>query len=107
VAAGQVDVAVAIGAEKLNHQDKSRAFAVLTPALDQDRLDEIHAELGGDRRGAEAALTQLIDLVSIAATPATPEKDVARFAGAGVDTLVAIPFGDRPAVLDALAGVSG
>lgn len=62
--------------------------------------------LSGDRRGAEAALTpELIDLVAIAATPDTLEKSVARFAGAGVDTLVVVPFGDRPAVLDAMAGV--
>ena len=47
VAAGQVDVAVAIGAEKLNHPDRSRAFAVMTSALDQTRLDEIRAELEG------------------------------------------------------------
>ncbi|GAA4700110.1 LLM class F420-dependent oxidoreductase [Pseudonocardia yuanmonensis] len=63
--------------------------------------------LAGDRSGAEAALTpELIDLVSIAATPATLEKNVARFADAGVDTLVVVPFGDRPAVLDALAAVA-
>jgi F420-dependent oxidoreductase-like protein len=62
--------------------------------------------LAGDRRGAEAALTtELIDLVTIAATPATLERSVARFAGAGVDTLVVVPFGDRPAVLEAMAGV--
>ncbi|QJY49922.1 LLM class flavin-dependent oxidoreductase [Pseudonocardia broussonetiae] len=62
--------------------------------------------LAGDRRGAGAALTDdLIDLVAIAATPATLEKKVARFADAGVDTLVVVPFGDRPAVLDTLAQV--
>lgn len=47
VAAGQVDVAVAIGAEKLNHPDRSRAFAVMTSALDQTRLEEIRQELDG------------------------------------------------------------
>jgi F420-dependent oxidoreductase-like protein len=62
--------------------------------------------LSGDRPGAQAALTpELIDLVTIAATPATLEKSVTRFAEAGVDTLVVVPFGDRPGVLDALAGV--
>lgn len=62
--------------------------------------------LAGDRRGAEAALTpELIDLLSIAATPSTVETNVARFADAGVDSLVVVPFGDRPGVLDALAGV--
>jgi acetyl-CoA acetyltransferase len=47
VAAGQVDVAVAIGAEKLNHPDRSRAFATMTSALDQTRLEEIRADLDG------------------------------------------------------------
>jgi len=47
VAAGQVDVAVAIGAEKLIHPDRSRAFAVMTSALDQTRLEEIRQDLDG------------------------------------------------------------
>lgn len=52
VAAGQVDVAVAVGAEKLNHEDRSRAFAVMTAALDQDRLPEIIADLGDAGTGS-------------------------------------------------------
>ncbi|WP_354697767.1 hypothetical protein DSM112329_03407 [Paraconexibacter sp. AEG42_29] len=47
VAAGQVDVAVAVGAEKLNSDDKSRAFLAMTSALDQTRLGEIRADLDG------------------------------------------------------------
>jgi acetyl-CoA acetyltransferase len=47
VASGQADVAVAIGAEKLTHRDKSRSFAVMTAALDQTRLEEIRDELSG------------------------------------------------------------
>ena len=46
VAAGQVDVAIAVGAEKLNSPDRSRAFAVMTSALDQTRLESIRSELG-------------------------------------------------------------
>ncbi|MEV1295944.1 thiolase family protein [Pseudonocardia sp. NPDC049635] len=46
VASGQVDVAVAIGAEKLAIADRSRALAALTSALDQERLEEIRRELG-------------------------------------------------------------
>lgn len=41
VASGHVDVAIAIGTEKLNSPDKSRAFATMTSALDQTRLQEI------------------------------------------------------------------
>jgi acetyl-CoA acetyltransferase len=46
-AAGYVDVAIAVGAEKLTHPDKSRSFAVMTAALDQTRLEEIRGELAG------------------------------------------------------------
>jgi len=52
VASGYVDVAVAIGAEKLNSADRSRAFAVMTGAMDQDRLEDIRHELGTDGTGS-------------------------------------------------------
>lgn len=48
VASGQVDVALAIGAEKMSHPDKSRSFAALAAAVDQERLDELKAELYGE-----------------------------------------------------------
>lgn len=48
VASGLCDVAIAVGAEKLHHEDKHRAFAALSTAVDQERLDEIKAELGVD-----------------------------------------------------------
>lgn len=52
VASGQVDVAIAVGAEKLHIEDKTRAFAAMTSALDQDRLEDIHAHLGAARTGS-------------------------------------------------------
>lgn len=52
VAAGQVDVAVAVGAEKLNHEDRTRAFAAMVSALDQDRLEEIRSDLGSAGTGS-------------------------------------------------------
>lgn len=48
VASGYVDVALAVGAEKLYSTDKARSFAAMTSALDQSRLAEIYAELGGE-----------------------------------------------------------
>ena len=48
VASGYVDVALAVGAEKLYHTDKRLSFAAMGSALDQDRLAEIFAELGAD-----------------------------------------------------------
>ena len=46
VASGYVDVALAVGAEKLYHPDKKLTFAAMGSALDQDRLTEIFAEIG-------------------------------------------------------------
>src|SRR5664279_3987443 len=48
VASGYVDVALAVGAEKLYHADKRLSFAAMGSALDQDRLDEIFADLDAD-----------------------------------------------------------
>lgn len=52
VASGQVDVAVAVGAEKLHIADKAKALTALTTALDQERLDEVKAELGSAGSGS-------------------------------------------------------
>lgn len=48
VASGQVDVALAVGAEKLSHPDKNRSFTAISAAVDQERLDELKAELYGE-----------------------------------------------------------
>lgn len=52
VTSGQVDVAVAVGAEKLQIPDKARAFASLTSALDQDRLEEIEQDVSSRGSGS-------------------------------------------------------
>jgi acetyl-CoA acetyltransferase len=64
VASGYVDVALAVGAEKLYHSDKRLSFAAMGSALDQDRLDEIFAELGGD--GTDSSV--FMDVYAKAAT---------------------------------------
>lgn len=62
------------------------------------------AFLAGDRLAAAAALTpELIDLAAIAATPTTLARQLAAYADCGVDTLIALPFGDRPQLLKALS----
>jgi acetyl-CoA acetyltransferase len=47
VASGEVEVAVAVGAEKLTHEDKTRSFAALGAAVDQEALPEIRERLYG------------------------------------------------------------
>jgi F420-dependent oxidoreductase-like protein len=62
------------------------------------------AFLAGDRMRAAGLLTpEVIDLAAIAATPNTLGARLSEYADAGVDTLVALPFGDRPRLLEALA----
>jgi F420-dependent oxidoreductase-like protein len=63
---------------------------------------------GGDREGAAAALSdELIDSSAICTTPAGLEERLAEFERAGVDTLLALPFGDRPRIVEALAAYRG
>jgi F420-dependent oxidoreductase-like protein len=61
--------------------------------------------LGGDREGAANAVPdELLDSLAFAG-PADALADwLARYARAGVDTVIALPCGDRPATVRALAG---
>ncbi len=52
VSAGLYDIVLAVGMEKLYHEDKKRSFAAFTGAVDVERLDEIKARL---RQRAEAS----------------------------------------------------
>jgi len=62
--------------------------------------------LGGDRDGAAAALSdELIDSSAICTTAAKLDDRLADYDRAGADTLLAIPFGDRPAIVRALGAV--
>lgn len=62
------------------------------------------AFLGGDRERAAAAIDdELLDLVTLIATPDTLGARLDDYAQAGVDLLIAAPFGDRPAAIEALA----
>ena len=80
-----VDVAAEYG-----HGDSARAV--------QERF------LEGDRMGAAAAVTpELIDAACIATTPAGLDDKLAAYEAAGVNTLVAVPGGDRAATVRLLA----
>jgi F420-dependent oxidoreductase-like protein len=60
--------------------------------------------IAGDRVGAATAITpELIDAACIATTPAGLDDRLAAYESAGTDTLVAVPSGDRAAVVRALA----
>jgi F420-dependent oxidoreductase-like protein len=60
--------------------------------------------MAGDRAGAAAALTpELIDSSAVCCRPADLDDHLARYERAGATTLLAMPFGDRPAIVDQLA----
>lgn len=48
IAAGQAEIVLVVGSEKLSHEDKARTFAALGSAVDLERLDEVRASLYGD-----------------------------------------------------------
>jgi acetyl-CoA acyltransferase len=52
VAAGQCDVALAVGAEQMVHADKQVTFAALEAVLDQSQREELIRSLGGQPGGA-------------------------------------------------------
>jgi acetyl-CoA acetyltransferase len=47
VASGQADVALAVGAEKMTHEDRDRAKRALASAVDLDEMAELEARAGG------------------------------------------------------------
>jgi alkanesulfonate monooxygenase SsuD/methylene tetrahydromethanopterin reductase-like flavin-dependent oxidoreductase (luciferase family) len=77
-------------AERLGHGESAR------------RVQELWS--GGDRAAAAAALDDgLIDGAAICTSPAGLDERLADYERRGVDTLLALPFGDRPAIVRALA----
>lgn len=53
VASGQVDVALAVGAEKLTHPDKQRTFTSIGTAVDVERLEDVKSALYSGPLGNE------------------------------------------------------
>ncbi|MBA3302217.1 MAG: hypothetical protein H0T15_10180 [Thermoleophilaceae bacterium] len=49
---------------------------------------------------------ELIDSAAIACTPAGLESRLADYESLGADTLLCMPFGDRPAIVDALVAAN-
>ena len=63
--------------------------------------------LAGDRAGAVDAISdELIDAASICCTPAELDDRLGAYAAAGANTLVAVPTGDKTAVVRALGGAA-
>jgi F420-dependent oxidoreductase-like protein len=73
---------------------------------DSARMCQEHA-LAGDRAGAvEAISDELIDAAAICCTPDELPDRLAAYAAAGADSLVAVPTGDKAAVVRALGAAA-
>jgi hypothetical protein len=80
-------------AERFGHGESAR------------RVQELFSS--GDRAGAAAALSdELIDGSAICCRPAELDERLAEYDRAGATTLLAMPFGDRPAIVSALAAAA-
>ncbi len=53
VASGQYDVALAIGAEKLFHEDKTKAFRAIGTAVDLESLQDLKKKMAETAKGAD------------------------------------------------------
>ena len=49
IASGQAEVALAVGAEKMTHEDKQRAFKAIGTAVDLEQMQELEAQMAADR----------------------------------------------------------
>jgi F420-dependent oxidoreductase-like protein len=80
-------------AERFGHGESAR------------RVQELFG--AGDREGAAGALSdELIDGSAICCRPGELEGRLAAYERAGATTLLAMPFGDRPAIVSALAAAA-
>jgi acetyl-CoA acetyltransferase len=62
VASGSVDVALAVGSEKMTHQDKTRTFAALQTALDLEQLDDLAQLIGGGEETSTGVRSIFMDI---------------------------------------------
>lgn len=63
--------------------------------------------MAGDREGAGAAISdEIIDACSICCRAGDLDDRLAEYERAGADTLLAMPFGDRPRIVEALAAAA-
>jgi F420-dependent oxidoreductase-like protein len=61
----------------------------------------------GDRQGAAAAISdEIIQSTAICCRPAELDEHLAGYERAGADTLLAMPFGDRPRIVEALGAAA-
>lgn len=62
IEAGQADLVLVVGAEKLTHEDKRRSFEAIGTAVDLERLEQLERDLYGDEPTAEGDRSFFMDV---------------------------------------------
>ncbi|MTV26791.1 thiolase family protein [Nitriliruptoraceae bacterium ZYF776] len=62
IEAGQSDLVLVVGAEKLTHEDKRRSFEAIGTAVDLERLEQLERDLYGDEPAAEGDRSFFMDV---------------------------------------------
>lgn len=62
IEAGQSDLVLVVGAEKLTHEDKRRSFEAIGTAVDLERLDQIERDLYGAEPAADGDRSLFMDI---------------------------------------------
>ena len=106
IAAGEAEIVLIVGAEKLTHEDKARTFTALGSAVDLERLDEVKAQL----YGAEVTTTDdrsfFMDVYADMATTymkesGATEADFAAVAAKSHQNAALNPYTAKPGVVSA------
>lgn len=62
IEAGQSDLVLVVGAEKLTHEDKRRSFEAIGTAVDLERLDQLERDLYGAEPAADGDRSLFMDI---------------------------------------------
>lgn len=62
IEAGQSDLVLVVGAEKLTHEDKRRSFEAIGTAVDLERLEQLERDLYGDEPAADGDRSFFMDV---------------------------------------------
>lgn len=62
IEAGQSDLVLVVGAEKLTHEDKRRSFEAIGTAVDLERLEQLERDLYGDESAADGERSFFMDV---------------------------------------------
>lgn len=101
IAAGQAEIILVVGSEKLSHEDRTRTFAALGSAVDLERLEEVKAQLYGADAPPDGDRSFFMDVYADMATTymkesGATEQDFAAVAAKGHHNATLNPYAAAP-----------